>query len=626
MLAVVWPCAAPGIALLALAASRGHNGAQSMPPTDDVLADLRLEVDTPEQVALEYPLAGLGSRFTALLVDLTIVGTLLVAAFVGVVLFLGMGGGRPLAGGWVTPGAVFAIGILWVFGLFWGYGVWFEAFRDGQTPGKRLLGVRVVMEAGQPVTLEAAAIRGLLRVVDLQGLGLLGGLVMLCTRRAQRLGDLAAGTVVVRELPVAFPEVDAPALAAGPPRLDDDAFAALERFVDRRTALPPDTRARLAAAVLPLVAPALEAPPEAHDVDAVLVRVHADETARRVQARVGSRAGTAAATALLRVKRARWEEFRALVARVRRRGLRRLPAQDVGDFAARYREIAADLARARTYGASAETRFALERLVGAGHNLLYRPGRTSVRGAAVWIARGFPALVRARWRPVALAAVLLFGPAIGSYLLLRARPDLEPHLLSPAMLARAEDAPSRRDAGSGYVDPPALGHAFFSTAIISNNVQVAFFAFALGIAAGLGTAAVLLVNGLHLGSVLAAYANRGALDVIGVFVLPHGVIELLAIAIAGGAGLWLGSGLVLPGRLTRRAALARRARDAIALVAGVAVLLTVAGLIEGFVSPAPIPDAAKLGVAAVAAAGLALYLVGGGREPAADDVTARRDA
>src|SRR5262249_45633095 len=115
-------------------------------------------------------------------------------------------------------------------------------------------------------------------------------------------------------------------------------------------------------------------------------------------------------------------------------------------------------------------------------------------------------------------------------------------------------------------------------------------------------------NGISLGSVLAVFANRHVLDVIGVFVMPHGVIELTAICIAGGAGLWMGSGLLLPGRETRRAAFAERAKETIALIGGVGAMLVVAGVIEGFISPSRMADASKLTFAALTAVALALYL------------------
>lgn len=572
----------------------------------DLLQDRTMEVETPEHVSIEYPLAGLGSRFAALLADLLIVGVLITFFLIlFYVLILFVGSSEFLS--WIP-----ALSFFCSMATFWCYFFFLEAFRDGQTIGKKWMSIRVVMDGGYPITLEAALIRNLIRIVDLLFGGLVGGFFMLLTARAKRLGDLAASTVVVRELPVEFPEaVEMPA-AAALPRLDDAAFLALEKYIDRREALEAGILARISRDLAGRLYP-LEPSRGGESPDGYLVRFYGEERLRRRAAQRGERLGSAAAASLVRAKRARWEEFRALAGGVQRKGLASLGEDGVGEFAARYRELTADLARARTYGGSAGTIYALERVVGSGHNLFYRPARQSLRRVLHWLAKGFPRLVRKRWAPIALAAVLLYAPGIVGFVLLVTRPENERLLVPGEMVARAEEAQGRRARGEGYIDVP-LSHEYLSAHIVSRNIQVSFLCFALGITAGIGTAVILITNGLSIGTVLAAFSNRGALDVIGLFVLPHGVIELTAICIAGGAGLWMGSALLLPGEKTRLAALAERAREAVALIAGVAMLLVVAGLIEGFISPSKIPTPGKLAVAAIAAGGLALYLTRGGRE------------
>ncbi len=587
---------------------------QNRIPPPDVLQDRTMEVETPEHVSIEYPLAGLGSRFAALLADFTIILLLLI-------------GGMILAGFAanalsLSPGTVMAFLVLYSFVLFWGYFFLQEAFRDGLTLGKKLLSIRVVMDGGYPITLEAAAIRNLIRIVDLIGGGLVGGFFMLLSRRAKRLGDMAASTVVVRELPVQFPEVAEIPESAAPPRLSPEAFLALEKYIERRSALAMPARQRIARDISQRLFP-LEKILQGETEDQYLVRFHAEESARHLAAHMGGRAGSVHALSLIRSKRERWEEFRRIFQKARWRKLSLEGENAVSNFAARYRELSADLARARTYGASPETIYALERLVGAGHNLFYRPAQQSIRRALDFVARGFPRLVRKRWIPVMIAAVFLYLPTFLSYSLLRARPELEPQMVPVEMIARAEEAPGRRAGGAGYIDVP-LSHGFLASAIISNNLQVSFLAFGLGVTAGIGTLLILIVNGLHLGSVLAIFHNREVLDVIGLFVLPHGIIELTAICIAGGAGIWMGSGLLLPGRKTRMAAFSERAREAVYLIAGVILLLICAGLIEGFISPVQFASPLKLGFSALAAAALAGYLLTAGRGK--DQVKAPRAA
>jgi uncharacterized membrane protein SpoIIM required for sporulation len=125
------------------------------------------------------------------------------------------------------------------------------------------------------------------------------------------------------------------------------------------------------------------------------------------------------------------------------------------------------------------------------------------------------------------------------------------------------------------------------------------------------------VNGVLLGGVAGLFNARGLNLYLWSFVLPHGVLELTAICIAGGAGLWLGSALVLPGRRTRRSALVRRGREAVSLLGGTVVLLVLAGLVEGFVSPSTLPAAAKLAFGALSGLVLFAYLHGAGRSTAA---------
>jgi len=124
-----------------------------------------------------------------------------------------------------------------------------------------------------------------------------------------------------------------------------------------------------------------------------------------------------------------------------------------------------------------------------------------------------------------------------------------------------------------------------ASAIVANNVQVTIATFAFGITAGLGTLFLLLMNGISLGGVFGLYASKGILGLLVAFVAPHGVLELPAIFIAGGAGLRLAQGMLFPGVLPRKDALAQAGAEAVRLFAGTVPVLVVAGCLEGFVSP-----------------------------------------
>lgn len=153
---------------------------------------IRHQVHTTEKVPFSYRVAGLGSRFLAWLVDLfVIVGLDLMGAMVGSVLVIG------------RPGLGRALFIVWNFVVLWGYFLFFEWLWHGQTPGKALLGIRVIQWRGTEMGFFQAVVRNLLRVVDSLpvplplGPGLVGFVVAACNREQRRLGDLAADTLVV---------------------------------------------------------------------------------------------------------------------------------------------------------------------------------------------------------------------------------------------------------------------------------------------------------------------------------------------------------------------------------------------------------------------------------------------
>jgi uncharacterized RDD family membrane protein YckC len=219
----------------------------------------RVTVETPEHVEFSYEIAGLGSRFTAGLIDACIQG---VGVLVLLVTF--WAGSQSVSFASYVESALQGLLLLALFLFLWGYHMYFEAFRGGQSPGKRLLKIRVVAEGGYPVTLPRAAVRNLLRVVDILPLPYgIAGVSMFLDPRGRRIGDLAAGTVVVRERRGAAPAsvAAARALAIGDregrqrlPPLEEEMVRA---FLRRREKLTADARGRLAAFVAARAATAL---------------------------------------------------------------------------------------------------------------------------------------------------------------------------------------------------------------------------------------------------------------------------------------------------------------------------------------------------------------------------------
>lgn len=596
-----------------------------------------LEVETPELVLVQYTVAGPGSRAIAAIIDYLIcIGSLIVLGLV-------LGARSALTARAAGGTAVLAVTILILaqFATLWGYYVLFEGLADGQTPGKRLLHLRVVRDGGYSVTFGASAIRNLVRLLDMQpvftyGVGMAS---VLLSRSGKRLGDYAAGTLVVRESVGREPDAagagpaggdEAPALHT---RLTEDEFAVLDRFAQRSRELAAAPRLRLASQLAGRFAGALAEMPGADDAER-LERLLAAERAARSRG-LASREDTGAARerhAIVAAGSARWSQFAARLAEAQRHGLKGLGEEGVREFVREYRDVAADLARLSTAarGRSPDELFYLNRLVAGAQNLLYRRRDLAARDAARYLFGDAPREIRRSVRPIALAAALLFVPALIAGLGVYRAPETAQALLPPEMLDRAEDGVARARSGEGYIPDPQIFRPVMASAIVTNNVQVTIAAFAMGLTAGLGTAWLLVANGISVGAVVGLYAAKGIAPLLLAFIAPHGALELTAICIAGGAGFLLAAALLVPGARTRREALVESGARAIRLMAGSSLLLVVAGTLEGFVSPIEWwPLAGKLAVSGVTVVLLVEYLrlgrAPGAPGPAASESAATLD-
>ncbi len=240
-------------------------------------------IATPEGVEIELVLAGVGSRFVAALLDWLLRAVVLTAlATVAVV------AASVLGGGWAT-----ALQVLLLVALFCAlfvYDVCFEVWANGQTPGKRWTGLRVVRTGGGPVGITTSAIRNLLRPIDfLPSAYLVGVVAIVATPRNQRLGDLAAGTLVVRE--GREPERAAAPWSPGRVVREEAArwdvstvtaceVAAVTAFLERRAALPAEARSRIARELAERLWPKVGGAPTNLTHEGFLERVAAAKAAR----------------------------------------------------------------------------------------------------------------------------------------------------------------------------------------------------------------------------------------------------------------------------------------------------------------------------------------------------------
>ncbi|GAB4284997.1 MAG: stage II sporulation protein M [Coriobacteriia bacterium] len=297
-----------------------------------------------------------------------------------------------------------------------------------------------------------------------------------------------------------------------------------------------------------------------------------------------------------------WVRLGTAVETVRRHGVASLGGADLKRMHEDYRRTATDLAYAQTHYPGSEIVEYLNRLVALAHAELYGTSRHRLASIVRFIATGYPRLVRANLRPLLISAALLTGAMALGFVL--AQTDLDvARLLVPETFREIVAAP--RPGGAGL--PAALAPAV-SSGITANNIQVSLMAFAGGMTFGALTVYALLMNGVLLGVLAGAFAAAGHSLSFWALIVPHGAIELPAIALAGAAGLKLAGSLLFPGDRTRGQALKAVSADAVRLVLGVIPLLVVAGLIEGFITPRPFEPVAKLAFGAAMAALLALYI------------------
>jgi uncharacterized membrane protein SpoIIM required for sporulation len=191
---------------------------------------------------------------------------------------------------------------------------------------------------------------------------------------------------------------------------------------------------------------------------------------------------------------------------------------------------------------------------------------------------------------MAVSAILLFLPAFVSFAAVQLHPEYAYDMVPDGFV---DFEPARAESLHTF---PAMTRPVIASSIIGNNIQVTLLSFGLGLTAGIGTSFLLVTNGVSIGAIGGWLTARGSSSSFWGWVMPHGGTELLAIVLAGGAGLLLAKALIVPGESTRAAALRKIAMDALVIELGVMVMLAIAGLIEGFVSPSSIGYGARLAV------------------------------
>ena len=304
-------------------------------------------------------------------------------------------------------------------------------------------------------------------------------------------------------------------------------------------------------------------------------------------------------------RRQGWLELETMLSRVRRGNLRATSVAELERFGILVRHVSSDLAIARRDFPDAAITEYLNELAARAHPLLYRASPLRLASLPGAFFTGIPRAWRKAWPYMLASAGCIALGFIAGWLAVYLRPDLRAAIVPNSLF----DQMARGRVSGGVDYAPLL--AFY---IIQNNIRVALICFAGGVLLGLPTALALLGNGWMLGAIAAAVNIGGYNLQFWSLIVPHGVIELSIIVIAGGTGLMLGDSILRPGELRRGDALAAAARRAVWLACGAALLLVIAGTLEAFASPSGLSEAAKLSIGAITAALLYSWLLLAGRQ------------
>jgi uncharacterized membrane protein SpoIIM required for sporulation len=296
-----------------------------------------------------------------------------------------------------------------------------------------------------------------------------------------------------------------------------------------------------------------------------------------------------------------WDRLRVLTDRAGR-GLRHLYAAELDELVRLYQRVSTHLSLARSAYRDPGLVELLTRLTARAGSVIYGVRPRTWRGFLRFVTDTFPAAVwHSRWFVVTSTLCLVVPAVIVAVWIANSTAALQASAPEALRESYVEE-----DFEAYYSN---LASVEFATLVTTNNIRVGIMAFAAGILLCVPTAYILALNGANVGFAAGLFAAAGQQPRFWGLILPHGMLELTAVLIAGAAGLRLGWALVDPGDRPRGAALTDEARRAVAIVIGLVGVFVVAGLIEGFVSGSTLPTWARVGIGALTWAVFCVYIV-----------------
>lgn len=308
-----------------------------------------------------------------------------------------------------------------------------------------------------------------------------------------------------------------------------------------------------------------------------------------------------------------WKRLEDLLELLRGTSLRGLSKLEVREFGELYRRASTDLAIARAETRDPKLINYLNSLVIRAHGKIYRADSNGASIVKKFFVYDFPRAVRDSSRYWMLVTAIFFISGTFSFLLTHSDPAFGTALGLDDIKVAAE---TNRQWWMRLNDSNPIG----SSQILTNNIQVSILAFAFGAFFGIGTLYIVLMNGISIGGTLGVcYRTDPAFgNALVNFMVAHGVLELTAIFLAGGAGMMIGYALIVPGDVTRSQALKKAGGEAAKIVIGCAIILVFTGFVEGFLSPSGAPLFIKYGTGIISGLLFAIYIAAVGRnEPAA---------
>lgn len=284
-------------------------------------------------------------------------------------------------------------------------------------------------------------------------------------------------------------------------------------------------------------------------------------------------------------READWRRLDALLTRAESVGVARMRREELLEIPLLYRQALSSLSVARAISLDQNLIGYLEGLSTRGYFLVYG-ARGRLRDRLFrFFRRDWPAAVQSLWRETLVSFAISLAATVVAYVLVRRDPDWFYAFMDPGMASGRDPMATTASLRETLYDKPeslAQGLSFLAAFLFTHNAQIAIWAFALGFALCLPTAALMVLNGGALGAFIALFVSRGlGFEATG-WLMIHGTTELFAIVLSGAAGFSIGWAVIFPGERSRVDAAAAAGRRAAMVMIGVVIMLFVAGLLEGF--------------------------------------------